>query len=149
MDTDKYVTIGENVKDFIGVTFAMQGADGIEGAKLVDVKTETRKVAAYEVVTDKNVTCFTNGILSASAYLDKILNVFDIDNETKAYVNTKEDIEKYGLYTYADFEGLISEQAFELYNAKYLKIAVGKGYINWDDILDLIDIYFNVEVNPF
>ena len=38
--------------------------------------------------------------------------------------------------------------AFELYNAAYLKIAVGKGYITWDDILDLVDIYFNVGVDP-
>jgi len=57
-------------------------------------------------------------------------------------------IETYGLYTYADFEGLISEEAFELYNAQYLKIAVGKGYITWEDIYALIDIYFNVNVEP-
>ena len=79
--------------------------------------------------------------------MDKLLNVFDIDSETMAYKNVAEDIETYGLYTYADFEGLIEEDAFELYNAAYLKIAVGKGYITWDDILDLIDIYFNVGVN--
>ncbi|MBQ8605646.1 MAG: leucine-rich repeat protein [Clostridia bacterium] len=148
MDTDKYMTLDENANDFIGTTFAMQSADGIEGAKLVNVTNETRNTAAYEVVTYKNVTCFTNGVLSASAYLDKILNIFDIDEDTKAYVNAAEDIEKYGLYTYEDFEGLISEEAFELYNAKYLKIAVGKGYITWNDILDLIDIYFGVEVKP-
>ena len=148
MNTDKYVTLDKNAEDFIGQSFAMQGADGIYGAKLVEVKTETRTTAAYEVVTYKNVTCFTNGILSASAYLDKILNIFDIDENSKTYVNTAEDVEKYGLYTYADFEDLISEDAFELYNAKYLKIAVGKGYITWDDILSLIDIYFTAEVNP-
>ena len=58
------------------------------------------------------------------------------------------DIEQYGLYTYADFEDLISEEAFELYNAQYLKIAIGKGYITWDDVLEMIDIYYNVEVKP-
>ena len=34
----------------------------------------------------------------------------------------QQDVETYGLYTYADFDGLIEEEAFELYNAKYLKI---------------------------
>lgn len=62
--------------------------------------------------------------------------------------SVQRDIETYGLYTYEDFEGLISEEAFELYNAKYLKIAVGKGYITWDDILELIDIYFDAGVTP-
>lgn len=36
----------------------------------------------------------------------------------------------------------------ELYNAAYLKIAVGKGYITWNDILEMIEIYFNAEVDP-
>ena len=52
------------------------------------------------------------------------------------------------MWTYEDFEGLIVEEAFELYNAKYLKVAIGKGYITWDDILALIDIYFDVDVQP-
>ena len=35
-----------------------------------------------------------------------------------------------------------------MYNAAYLKVAVGKGYITWDDILSLIDIYYNNDVTP-
>ena len=79
-----------------------------------------------------------------------MLNHFEINTETFAYDTEKVqlDIETYGLYTYEDFEGLISEEAFELYNAKYLKIAVGKGYILWEDILNMIDIYFSVNVTP-
>ncbi len=148
MDSDKYVTLDENAEKFIGTTFAVMSENSVAGAKLVSVTKQIKETATYEVVTYKNVTCFTNGILSASAYLDKVLNVFDINEDTKAYENVAEDIEKYGLYTYADFEGLISEDAFELYNAKYLKIAVGKGYITWDDILELIDIFFAVDVKP-
>ena len=109
-----------------------------------------RITTTYEVVTYKNITCFTGGILSASAYLDPLLNNFDINAETFAFDEeaVKADIETYGLYTYADFEGLISEEAFELYNAQYLKIAIGKGYITWDDIHNMIKIYYDVEVKP-
>lgn len=150
---NQYVAItNENADSFIGHTFAALGTDGatLEKIELVSVSRDVVETTVYEVVSYKHLTCFTEGILSTSAYLDPLLNVFDIDAETLAYnmESVQKDIETYGLYTYDDFEGLISEEAFELYNAAYLKIAVGKGYITWDDILGLIDIYFNVGVTP-
>lgn len=150
---NKYVAINnQTVTDYIGHSFVLNNAtnDGLTKVTLISVAFDTRITTIYEVVTYKNITCFTNNILSASAYLDPLLNNFDIDMETFAFNNDEvnADIERYGLYTYADFEGLITEDAFELYNAQYLKIAVGKGYITWDDILNMIDIYYEVEVEP-
>jgi len=151
-DLNKYVTLDDNAEDFIGHSFVGISADNssLTDIKLCDVKKETIKTKAYEVVTYKNITCFTDNILSASAYLDKVLNTFEVQPETMAYdlEKVQEDIEKYGLYTYDDFDELIEKEAFELYNAKYLKVAVGKGYITWEDILDLIGIYYDVEVEP-
>ena len=150
---NKYVAItSENANEFIGHKFAAIGTDG-NALKMVELSSIDRTIeitTVYEVVSYKHLTCFTEGILSTSAYLDPLLNVFDINEDTLAYDAelVQSDIEKYGLYTYADFEGLISEEAFELYNAAYLKIAVGKGYITWDDILELIDIYFAADVQP-
>lgn len=147
---NKYVALDSNSADYIGHEFLGLAGNGVEKVKLVSVVKKTYKTSAYEVVSYKHLTCFTNDMLSTSAYLDQLLNVFDINTNTFAYdmQSVARDIETYGLYTYADFEGLISEEAFELYNAKYLKIAIGKGYITWEDILDLIDIYFNVDVQP-
>jgi len=150
---NRYVSINTtNVDSFIGHTFAALNEDNtmLEKVMLVSAEKIIEKTAVYEVVSYKHLTSFTEGILSTSAYLDSLLNVFDIDTANLAYTPelVQRDIETYGLYTYTDFEGLISEEAFELYNAKYLKIAVGKGYIVWDDILDLIDIYFDVDVQP-
>ncbi|MBQ9759843.1 MAG: hypothetical protein IJW16_00680 [Clostridia bacterium] len=149
---NRYVALNSaNAESYIGHCFVALDANGnaVEKVELVSVNKEVVETEVYEVVSYKHLTCFTEGILSASAYLDPLLNVFDID-DTLAYDAEKVqcDIETYGLYTYADFEGLISEEAFELYNAAYLKVAVGKGYITWDDILDLIDIYFEVGVMP-
>jgi len=148
-DQNKYVAVAtDNAQQFVGHSFAVMGENGLTNAELVKVEEIVEETGLYEVVTYKNITCFTNGILSASAYLDPLLNIFDVDPESMGYVNMAEDIATYGLYTYADFEDLIDEKAFELYNAAYLKIAVGKGYITWNEILDLIDIYFNVGVQP-
>lgn len=150
---NKYVAItSETVSNYIGHSFIANNEtnNGLKKVELVSFETEMRVTTTYEVVTYKNITCFTGGILSASAYLDPLLNHFDINVETFAFEDdaVRADIEEYGLYTYADFEELITEEAFELYNAQYLKIAVGKGYITWDDILEMIDIYFDVEVKP-
>ena len=148
---NKYVAITpENAEKYIGHSFAVMSGDTLTTVELVKVEQYVEETAVYEVVSYEHITCFTNNILSASAFLDKLLNIFEIDPETMSYnaEEVQKDIETYGLYTYADFEGLIAEEAFELYNAKYLKIAVGKGYITWDDILALIDIYFDVDVQP-
>ena len=150
---NKYVAITpDNVADFVGHKFAALNPDGsaMEYVALISANSTVEKTVAYEVVSYKHLTCFTEGVLSTSAFLDPLLNVFDIQADSLAYNMdaVQKDIEAYGLYTYADFEGLISEEAFELYNARYLKIAVGKGYITWEDILALIDIYFNVDVQP-
>ncbi|MBQ9968834.1 MAG: hypothetical protein IJO88_08965, partial [Oscillospiraceae bacterium] len=149
---NKYVAIADDAESYIGHTFLALAEDleTMEAITLVDVVREVRMTTVYEVVSYEHLTCFTDGILSTSAFLDPLLNIFELDAETLTYSAERvaEDIETYGLYTYADFEGLISEEAFELYNAKYLKIAVGKGYIDWNDILDLIDIYFEAGVQP-
>ena len=148
---NKYVAItADNVNEFIGHVFVSNVGDGLSEITLVAAIEEERNTGVYEVVTYQSITCFTNGVLSASAYLDPILNVFDIDEDTLAYdlELMMADIEKYGLYTYEDFEGLVPVEAFEMYNAAYLKVAVGKGYITWNDILDLIDIYYNNDITP-
>ncbi|MBP3632973.1 MAG: hypothetical protein J6J43_00170 [Oscillospiraceae bacterium] len=148
---NKYAAIADDAESYIGHSFlALTGTDAMEEITLVDVQREVRMTTVYEVVSYEHLTCFTGGILSTSAYLDPLLNIFDLDPETWAYSeqSVAEDIETYGLYTYEDFEGLICEEAFELYNAKYLKIAVGKGYIVWEDILEMIEIYFDAGVEP-
>ena len=150
---NKYVALDtENVDTFVGHTFAAlnEKGNGMETSKLVSVRREIAETAIYEVVSYKHLTCFTEDILSASAYLDPLLNVFDVNAKTLAYdvKSVISDILTYGVYTYDDFKDVISEEAFELYNAKYLKIAIGKGYITWDDIYELIDIYFGVGVQP-
>lgn len=147
---NKYVPIGDDAEAYIGHRF-ITTADGLlQTAKLIRVERETCVTKAYEVASYKHLTSFTNNILSAAAYDDKLLNIFDIDTETMAYDLKKrqDDIKTYGLYTYSDFEGLIPEAAFEMYNGAYLKVAIGKGYITWQDILELIDMYYNDGVKP-
>lgn len=149
---NKYVAIDStNYSEYIGHKFLKTNDNNnLVEIEFISATINVELTRTFEVVTDKHLINFTNDILSTSAFLDPLLNVFDINPETYAYNidQMMKDIEEYGLYTYDDFEGLIDEKAFELYNAAYLKVAVGKGYITWDDIIELINIYYDVEVKP-
>lgn len=56
----------------------------------------------------------------------------------------QEDIQTYGLYTYEEFcleVAEIPENIFEAFNGEYLKVSVGKGLINVEELLALIERY--------
>ena len=145
-DTGKYITLDENAADYIGTHFAKQNAESgrMERVALTEVKHEVKLAGIYEVVTNGYMTCFTDGILTASAYIDKLLNTFDIETDTMAYNPFKviADIQTYGLYTYEDLQELgLTEAQFNMHNGAFLKIAVGKGTLTWQDMSDLMDMF--------
>ena len=132
--------------EFVDIAGLVKGAsrgEGLGNKFLAHIREVDAIVHVVRCFEDENVTHVEDSV-------DPIrdINIINLELILADMESVQKDIETYGLYTYADFEGLISEEAFELYNAAYLKVAVEKGYITWDDILDLIDIYFNVGVNP-
>lgn len=48
-------------------------------------------------------------------------------------------IEMYGLYTYEDWKDYVSYDEFVALNGQYLKIVIGKGYLSYEDVLNLIE----------
>jgi hypothetical protein len=75
--------------------------------------------------------------------IDGLFNIFDVDTDTMSYDAEKkaQDIEKYGLYTFEDFAGMIPEEAYYAFNGAYLKVAIGKGLLTWEDIAYLAERY--------
>ena len=55
--------------------------------------------------------------------------------------NVEEDIAKYGLYSYEEFALYITKEQYDAFNAQYMKIAVGKGDFNFEEILRMISEY--------
>lgn len=145
VELNKYISLSKaNYKQYIGHHFLKQAPNNqLESIQLIDVKLEKKYTGIYEVVTDKHLTCFTNGILSISSLIEGFCNIFEIDRETVSYNEEKmaKDIETYGLFTYDDFKELIPEEAFELYNVQYLKVAMGKGDIKPSEIEFLVKYY--------
>lgn len=154
IDLNKWVYItSENVDQYVGNKFVSSYTNDSSLWKeitLVDYEVYYKETGVYEVVTFGNLACYTNGVLSVSGYTGGLLDIFDVNTDTMTYDLEKmqQEIEQYGLYTYEDFKDLVSEQVFDMYNAKYLKVAIGKGLITWDDVLALIEIYENNEIVP-
>jgi len=144
-DSGKYITLDENAVDYIGNGFAKQNLEtgSMDVVTLTDVVFETKVTGVYEVVTYSYMTCFTDGILTASAYIENLLNIFDIDTATMAYdpVRMQQDIETYGLYTYEDLKHICTEEQFNMHNGSLVKVAVGKGTLTQEDMFHLVELF--------
>lgn len=145
VELNKYVAITEdNVDEFINHHFTkFNESNEIEHIKLVSYDIYYEVTRSYEVVTYSNLVAITNNLVSASAYIDPLLNVFEF-NSNYQYDEEKmiDDINKYGLFTYEEFSHLITQDVFNMHNVAYLKVAVGKGIMTWEDIIWLINAYY-------
>lgn len=149
LDLNKYVYIDySNVNEYIGHRFHKGTFDGInynsEIITLVDAYETIEYTGCYSPVTVYHLNYYTNDLLSMPAGIEGLFNIFEYDENMK-YDETlmQQDIEKYGLYTYADFEAYLPEEIYNLFPAPYFKVSVGKGYITFEGIVELIDKYLN------
>ncbi len=126
-DSRKYKTFNaSNAEGYIGKYF--YGEDG-QWHKLESVSIEEKTEWLYEIYTAEHQNAFTNGMLSAPADVDYLLNIYELDENLKANeAQLKADIEKYGLVTfkYANENYGMSKEWYDC-GAKYLFVAIGKG----------------------
>ena len=82
-------------------------------------------------------------IIPMDDVIDGMLNIFEVDPDTMKYDEEKmaADLQKYGEFTYEDFAEYIPEEVYIAFNGRYLKVAIGKGNLTWDDIYALIERY--------
>lgn len=140
----KFIYINENNPErYLGHAFIMQDGNTYKTVKLTDIKHESKVTSLYGLTTYKYFNFFNNDLLSIEGNINGMFNYFDVDKSTMGYDQAKKqaDIEKYGLLTYEDFNGMIDEFGFEAYNGQYLAVSIGKGLTTWEDIKALADYY--------
>lgn len=143
---NKYVYIdATNYAEFIGHKFAVYSSANTEITNVVleNAYVQVEYTGCYSLITAYHMNYFVDGLFSMPGGISGLFNIFEYD-ETMAYDSEKmqSDIEKYGLYTYEDFEEYVPYEVFEyMFPAKYFKVAVGKGMITYEEILRLIDYY--------
>ena len=142
LDLMKYVYIDKyNYNDYVGHRFY---SDGNNIVTLNRAYITTQYTEVYSPVTVYHLNYFTEDILSMPGGIEGLFNIFEYDDDLKYNEELmKQDIEKYGLYTYEDFKDYCSYEFYQAFPAEYLKVAVGKGYITFDEIIYLINRYKN------
>ena len=140
----QYVYINyDNFEDFIGHEFYAISEDGTgERVELTNAFIKNECVRIFCPVTYFHMNSFANGFLNTPNIpgdITGLVNYFEYDADLKYNDEAMQrDIEKYGLYTYDDFSEYISEDAYNSSPSVYLKVAVGKGMITYEQIVDII-----------
>lgn len=143
---NKYVYIDEsNYQSFVGHKFAMMGENGnaYETVTLEKAYITNEYTGCFSLVTVYHLNYFIDGLFSMPGGISGLFNYFEYGEGLK-YDEEKmqADIEKYGLFTYEDFEGYIPYEIYEyVFPAKYYKVSIGKGLMTWEDILEMIERY--------
>ena len=143
IDRGEYVYLDADAAQYIGDSFVKQNGDEWTTTELVGVEIETRVTTPYSPVTAGHLCYYTNGMLSMPGGISGLFNIFEVDTDAMCYDKQKmeADIETYGLLTATDFEGIVTEEAFEAFNGRYLGIAIQKGLLTWDQIEALAERY--------
>ena len=142
MNKREYFEINtNNYKDSIGKQIMGYDNGNIRIKTITGVKYEQYCTTVYEVITSYNYNFVADNTLTVDPLIGDT-NLFEItENLTYDFEQMQQDIATYGLYTYEDFKPYATEEQFELYNVKYLKIAVGKGFLTFDFIVESIERY--------
>ena len=143
----EYVYIREDAAQYLGHWFNKAETDSGGGemtwkkVQLVDVSIEKETTTSWSPIVFGHLCLYVNGMLSMPADIEGFFNIFEIDPETMMIDMEKyqEDIDAYGLFTYADFEEYIPEIIYEAFQGQYLSVAIGKGLITWEGIFSLIE----------
>ena len=147
---NEYVEISiANVAEYIGHEFfSVSSEDGKfahEKVVLTDYTITHEFIKVYSPITADQINCFGEGILTAPGLYNRLMNIFELDENMKVDAELKQaDIDKYGLYEYAVFEEYVSYEIYRAFNGQYFKVAVEKGLITLEEIIDII-LDFNIK----
>ena len=137
----KYVLVTpDNVDFFVGHSFVIIDENGeAQTVQLTSYEITEDTINRYDVVTAENLNCIANGFITCSDVLVNVCNTFVLTEEFVYDLESMAaDIEKYGLYTYSEWERYMTEAEFEAFGGAYFKVAVGKGLVSENDILVLL-----------
>jgi hypothetical protein len=144
---NRLVTIdAQNVADYVGHKFAKKNGNGYKMVELVDYTVSQQYVDAWGIISAEHYNIFVEGMLSTDFMHEDypLFNYFEVGKDmTYDQQKMDADIEKYGLYTYADFADYLTYEQFVAFNVQYFKIPVAKGVYTYEGILTLIDSYLN------
>ena len=133
-EQNKYVKIKkDNAVNYINHQF--YNVDESIWETLESVEFLNDKVDTYIVVTEYDLNCSANGMLSVEDGIYYIFsNIFEYDNNLMFDKVKKEaDLAKWGLWSYENAK-YVNKYAYDVLNLKYLNVALGKGLISKENL---------------
>ena len=146
---NRYIFMRPDAAKYIGHWYKKKFTD-INGelawkkVQLVDVQIYYKTTRAWSPVTFSHFSFYANGMLSLPGSTESLINIFNVIPETikicrESYLA---DITKYGLFCYeTDFAHLVPVEIFHAFNGQYLKIAMAKGILTEEHLMELIIRY--------
>lgn len=138
----KFVTVDcDNATDFIGRSFLYEENGNVYTTELLSVEYAAAPTAVYALATAKHYNHFANGFCGMIPYTG-LVNVFDYDGLKYDAEAMAKDLEIYGYMDYSFWAPYISKEQFDAFAGEYMSVAIGKGYITTEDLIDRIRQYF-------
>ena len=136
----------DTVAEYIGHSFVKAEGDSYTTVELVDYDVTVEQVEAYTILTAVHFNAILEGMFTLTPdptnKCDMYFRRYIVGEGMKFDEQLMQaDIEKYGLYTHADFAEYVTYEEFVAFDGGYLKILVGKGYIVYEDILNAVANY--------
>ena len=147
MTTNRYeIYYGHEFEVHIGEVFAtVEYVDGefvIAPSKLVNVVVEKRYTQKVSPVSEYNINCIADGILTIPDDIEGMFDAFVFNSDLTIDVEAfQEDIMNYGLITYEEVSDVVPEYLFNTVNFQYFKIFIAKGYLSVDKVNHWIEAY--------
>ncbi len=143
-DLKKFVAINANdAQAYIGHSFVKEADGSYETVVLENVTVEENEIEAWSLLTAGHYNFITDGIFSISSSVRGLeyLSPFEHNDSMQIdEIKKQQDVERYGMYTYEDFEGILTKEQFDALNMSQIKVSVGKGIITWEDLMYIIEI---------
>ncbi|MCH3909030.1 MAG: hypothetical protein LKE31_01480 [Bacilli bacterium] len=142
---DLMVIDKDSVVSSVGKRLLTKDGNGFSSKTIVSYDIENTVVDAYEFITAYDLNFFADNMLSCEGTILRH-TFFSLDDDLKYDpVEKANDIATYGLYVYDDFKDYMTEFQFDLLNGPYFKVAIGKGYMSYEELFAAISTFTNEE----
>ena len=136
----------DNVSSYVGHEFIkMSGNGSYKTVKLKNFSIEEKVTRFYTIQTAVYNNCIAEDMFTLTPPPDGYVgwfNYFEIGKNLKYdEFKKRNDIAKYGLYSYDEFSEYVTYEEFMAFNGPYLKVLVGKGYLTKEQILNAVSYY--------
>lgn len=129
-----------NVESKLGERYLFVEKDKLVTRKLVSFEIYDKFTECYSLASAYNLNHIANGALCISDDIEGLYNYFELDQNYKYdSIKKEEDLKKYGLLDYSAVSYFMSKEIYDLFNVKYLSVAIGKGMITIEKMEEYIN----------